>query len=127
MSIDKNHEIVGKKNSDLGALDIGDLYPVLGDDNDTIIGVFGAQEGTPEGYRLDSKLQAYVLGWDDVDSSEHPRSVGEYISYMGFCADGEIDPEILSAPIRRIEECRDEYRIYYADGLYISATIGGDE
>lgn len=58
--IDTTHEIVGKKNSELGSLDIGSLYPVLANDNDTIIGVFSAECGSPAGYVLDEQKQAFV-------------------------------------------------------------------
>lgn len=60
MKIDKNHEIVGLKNSELGSRDIGSLYPVLDTDRDTIIGVFSAEFGSLEGYILNEDLQAYV-------------------------------------------------------------------
>jgi len=57
MTIDKNHEIVGKLNSELGDLDIGTLYPVL-DADLRVIGVADATQ-QPEGYYLDGENQAY--------------------------------------------------------------------
>jgi hypothetical protein len=65
MKIETNHQIVGKKNSELGAIEIGSFYPVLSDDNDTIVGVFSAEFGAPEGYQLDEKLQAFVEANND--------------------------------------------------------------
>lgn len=60
MNIDKTHEIVGCKNSEIKALDIGSLYPVLGSDNETVIGVYSAEFGAPDGYELDEAKQAYI-------------------------------------------------------------------
>lgn len=60
MSIETNHEIVGKKLADLGAIDIGSYYPVVADDGQTVIGVFSAEFGTPDGYELNEKIQAFV-------------------------------------------------------------------
>jgi len=57
MTIYKNHEIVGKLNSELGDLDIETLYPVL-DANLVVIGVADVSD-TPEGYFLDREKQAY--------------------------------------------------------------------
>ena len=54
------HEIVGLKNSELGSIELGSLYPVLDSDNETIIGVYSAEYGQPDGYRLDRELQDYV-------------------------------------------------------------------
>lgn len=61
MKIEKNHEIVGRKHSEIKTLDIGSLYPVLASDNETVVGVYSAEFGTPEGYELDEKKQAYIL------------------------------------------------------------------
>lgn len=60
MNIEKHHEIVGRKNSELGAIELDSYYPVLASDNDTIIGVYSSEFGTPEGYKLDTKKQAFI-------------------------------------------------------------------
>jgi len=59
-SIETEHELVGQLNSKLGDLDIGTNYPVLAADLDTIIGVFSAEFGEPDGYKLSDRLQAFV-------------------------------------------------------------------
>lgn len=58
--IETNHEIVGRRYSEIGGIDIGSYYPVLGTDRETIIGVYSADSGTPIGYVLDDSRQAYV-------------------------------------------------------------------
>lgn len=76
MKIDKNHEIVGRKNSELGALDIGTLYPVLADDRETVIGVFSAEHGAPDGYRLNERLQSYVRVYSaELQYSRPPQAL----------------------------------------------------
>jgi hypothetical protein len=45
----------------LRGTDIGTLYPILDYDNSTIVGFYSAEFGTPIGYRLDEKLQAFVI------------------------------------------------------------------
>lgn len=61
MKIVTLHELVGKTLGDINELDMGSYYPVLGVDDDIIIGVFDAHHGTPKGYILSDKLQAYVI------------------------------------------------------------------
>ena len=60
MRIEKNHEIVGRNLADVRGLELGTLYPVVGSDRSTIIGVYSAEFGSPEGYALNEQLQAYV-------------------------------------------------------------------
>ena len=60
MNFETNHEIVGKKLADLGAIDIGSYYPVVADDKQTVIGVFSAEFGDLPGYRLDLQIEAFV-------------------------------------------------------------------
>jgi len=60
LEIERNHEVVGKQLSEIRHLDLGTLYPVVGPDRSTIVGVFSAEFGSPEGYQLDEKLQAWV-------------------------------------------------------------------
>jgi len=57
MSIDTTHEIVGRLNSELGDLDIGERYPVL-DAELRVIGVADAIQ-RPRGYYLDVEKQAF--------------------------------------------------------------------
>ena len=54
--------IIGKRIAEIGPIDIGSFYPVLSEDNETIVGVHSAEFGTPKGYVLDEHLQAFVLG-----------------------------------------------------------------
>lgn len=60
MRIETEHKIVGKKLSELGDLDIGSLYPVVDENLEHIVGVFSAEYGEPDGYKLSEKLQAFV-------------------------------------------------------------------
>ena len=61
-TIEKNHASVGLLITDpeLSEINWGSFYPVLAADSKTIVGVFSAECGEPDGYALDEKLQAYV-------------------------------------------------------------------
>lgn len=91
--IEKNHEIVGKKLADLNSdLDIGSLYPVI-DNDQTIIGVYSAEFGRPDGYRLDSILRAYVPTVSPIEiNGEQYDVVGQWHrdtkNYRGQDLDG---------------------------------------
>lgn len=64
MRIDTKHQAVGKLitnlNSPLTTEEWGSLYPVLGSDLLTIVGVFDSYDGSPEGYELSEQLQAFI-------------------------------------------------------------------
>jgi len=53
------HEIIGRKLESVRGLDLGTFYPVVNSER-IITGVFSAEFGSPENYRLDKKLQAFV-------------------------------------------------------------------
>lgn len=59
MEIITNHESVGKKISDTKNINFDSFYPVI-NDNEVIVGVYSAEYGTPEGYVLDERKQAFV-------------------------------------------------------------------
>ncbi len=87
MEIETNHEIVGRRNSDLGNVNIGSLYPVLATDGETIIGVFSAEFGSPEGYVLDSSKQAYVStdrNWYVILGDSHGATALEQPTWYGL-------------------------------------------
>lgn len=57
--IQRVHEIIGQKLESVRGLDLGTFYPVV---NSALVitGVFSAEFGSPQNYRLDKKLQAFV-------------------------------------------------------------------
>ena len=60
MTYAQSKKLIGTNNSQLGNVDLGSLYPVLDTDNDTILGFYSAELGTPKGYVLDESLQAFI-------------------------------------------------------------------
>lgn len=76
MRIETDHEIVGKFLWQIKGLDIGSLYPVVGNDG-VVVGVFSSEFGTPSGYRLDEKTQAF---WKITDYCDELNALTAHLN-----------------------------------------------
>lgn len=89
MRIETNTEIaakfVGRRNSEITD-EMGSFYPVLGEDHDTVIGLYSAEYGAPDGYVFDERRDAYVIderSRGDIDSYVIDLRTGEEIKKEG--------------------------------------------
>lgn len=117
--INTKHEIVGKKLSELPrGLDIGTYYPVI-DESQTIIGVYSATDGSPDGYDLDEDLQAYT----------QLKTVGEVLEERGLALKYEAAPGDLDQLCYGVAEEATGYQIWTASGghSYIRAILADND